>query len=951
MANDTSLTAKWIWKDQDSYHPYQQVVVAQKILRLASVKQAEMRITADGGYRLFVNGEWVNDGPCRSWPEHFQYDRIDLMPYLVNGENEIVAIVRHWSVGNFHTVPQQAGLLAQLDLIFTNGNRKRIKTDRSWLVADAPAWIPRTPKVSIQMEPQEYYDARLEDDLVFEPAVELYPALEGPWHDLHARDSVLLNRKSLPLRSFKGANIVRRQYTRDYCVPVARLVHPALVEANRSVSLAGGMCTLLQVNSPTRVEVTASDFLVSIDGITQMDGFYNLDAGTHFMTGLSIPLFGHNKERSIRFRDLPPAVFLINPIDSSSSNPWVWIDVEGFDLVMDDMIWPENQNLDTHREKMAALYEDWSLRLSREADNFDKLRTVQGIQLRCLSAEEMFVTDSHQAFLDREVLGDGVDLIVHPSGLMHESGEVTMVHPSSEGDVELVYDLGEQTVGYLELDLLAEEGVEIDLFGVEYIARDGAIQHTFGNRNGFRYITREGINRFISLKRRSQRYLFVTFRRQSRPVRIRKIQLIESTYPIDQQGWFSCSEARFDDIYAISARTLKLCMEDTFTDCPLFEQTHWVGDARNEAVFAFSTFGAQDLARRCIRLAAQSLERYPIVGCQVPSGWDCLLPAWSFLWGISVWDYYMYTGDRQFLKEMWPAVLRNLAGAEKLLDGNGLFSGPFWNMFDWTGIDDKHNTVLHNSMLMVGAINAAVQCARILADRKEQARLSQLGKNIIGNLNRLWDVKKQAYPDSIHANGSISKSVSMHTSFLSILYDIASPDIYPAALNNTLIPPDEMVKVGAPFASMYFYEALEKAGRSNEIIQSIYDNYVPMVEDGATTVWEVFPVSHDRPAGFPTRSHTHAWSSAPLYFLPRILLGIASIEPGGAAYAISPHPSGLSWASGAVATPRGPLQIDWDIKGKTLRIQAKAPKGIRLFFKSNPDIANFNVEHNLLGEA
>ena len=40
-----------------------------------------------------------------------------------------------------------------------------IATDRSWQVAEAKAWQPNTPKVSIQMEPQELYDARLEDDL------------------------------------------------------------------------------------------------------------------------------------------------------------------------------------------------------------------------------------------------------------------------------------------------------------------------------------------------------------------------------------------------------------------------------------------------------------------------------------------------------------------------------------------------------------------------------------------------------------------------------------------------------------------------------------------------------------------------------------------------------------------------------------------------------------------
>ena len=139
-------------------------------------------------------------------------------------------------------------------------------------------------------------------------------------------------------------------------------------------------------------------------------------------------------------------------------------------------------------------------------------------------------------------------------------------------------------------------GVCVDIFGVEYIAPDGRIQHTDGNRNGMRYITRQGVNQFTSLKRRAQRYLFLTLRNQHAPVQIRNVHLVESTYPVNAIGSFACSDPRLDKIWEISTRTLKLCMEDTYTDCPLYEQTHWVGDARNESLFGYSVFGATDLA-------------------------------------------------------------------------------------------------------------------------------------------------------------------------------------------------------------------------------------------------------------------------------------------------------------------------------------------------------------------
>jgi len=946
MSKISGLTAKWIWKKQGSYNPYQQVVLARKVIRLKKVEQAMMRITTDGGYRLLINSAWVNDGPCRSWPEHFQFDLLDVTPYIKEGLNEITVIARHWSIGNFHSVPRQAGLLVQLDLTCTDGRTRRIGTDGNWMIAAAPAWLAQTPKVSIQMEPQEYYDARLEDNLIFEPAEVLFLAGAGPWQDLHARDVALLTRKPLPFRKFLDANLVKRDSSLDFCVPTARLANPNVIEANMSVGNAGGMATILELEQASVIKILGEGFSVAVNGLSNGEETFSLPAGRHFVLAFSSKLFGHDKDRSVRLVDPVAGLRLLNPLDNGHQNPWCWIRMPDFDFQGDDLAWPFNQDQDGERERLEKHYDDEITRLLGTVKDQADFRHVLGEQAVCLGTNAMFAIDPHAAFLAREVAGSASDWVQNPAGLSGAGGSLTVVNPAPEADIELVCDLGQQSVGHYELDLEAEAGLEVDLFGVEYINAQGDIQHTWGNRNGMRYVTREGRNHFISLKRRSQRYLFITLRRQTRSVLIRNLRLIESTYPVNPVGCFDCSDPRLAHIYAISAHTLKLCMEDTFTDCPLFEQTLWVGDARNEALYNFPTYGAEDIVQRCIRLAAQSLERYPIIGCQVPSGWDCLLPAWSFLWGISIWDYYQYSGNRDFLQEMWPAVLRNLKGAEGLLDGQGLFSGQFWNMFDWSGIDDRHATVLHNSMLLVGAIDAAQKMADLLDDHQDGIWLSDLRRRLKSSLNGLWDATRQAYPDSIHADGMLSASTSMHTSFLAVLYDIIAPENYNVALNNMLQPAEGMVKVGSPFAIQYLYEALEKAGKTDEILASIYANYLPMLAAGATTVWEVFPTSKDKPAEFPTRSHCHAWSASPLHFLPRILLGLRQTAAGGLAYEISPRPNGLTWTKGAVASPRGRVSVEWKLDGKKLRIQAQAPEGVKLTFVANDALTGLEIERD-----
>jgi alpha-L-rhamnosidase len=554
----------------------------------------------------------------------------------------------------------------------------------------------------------------------------------------------------------------------------------------------------------------------------------------------------------------------------------------------------------------------------------------------------MLLQDFYWPFYDKEVVqADARELVKNPGGLIHDHTLPTTVYPDPRGDVELVYDLGEQSCGYYSFRLKAPAGTVLDIVQLEYISQDGDIQTPRESRNGMRYIAKEGVNEMVSIKRRSGRYIFLTLREMSGPVEIQNFHLIESTYPVDYQGSFACSDARLTQIWDISTRTLKLCMEDTYTDCPLYEQTHWVGDARNEALFGFGVFGAEDLARRCINITAQSLEHYPFAGCQTPSCWDTLLPAWSFLWGISTWDYYWQTGDKEFVREYFPAVIQNLRGTAAFLNEDGLFSGPFWNMFDWSGADQGHRTVTHNSMFMVGAIDAALKLSGAIGGTPDDKWLRTTRGRMVQAINKLWDEEKKSYPDSIHNDGKVSPSICQHTSFLSLLYDIADEENFEAILNNVLNPPDNMVKIGSPFAVLYLYETLEKFGYQDVIIEQIYKNYLPMLEVGSTTVWESFPGGTTIPK-FPTRSHCHAWSSAPSMFLPRVVLGIIPTSPAAATVDLSPRVYDLDWAEGGALTTKGVVSVRWKKEANnTLKITCQAPEGVAVTFKSNPTLADF----------
>jgi hypothetical protein len=155
-----------------------------------------------------------------------------------------------------------------------------------------------------------------------------------------------------------------------------------------------------------------------------------------------------------------------------------------------------------------------------------------------------------------------------------------------------------------------------------------------------------------------------------------------------------------------------------------------------------------------------------------------------------------------------------------------------------------------------------------------------------------------------------------------------------------------MVRVGSPFAMMYLYEAMEKAELNDEIIQSIREKYLPMIDAGATTVWETFAGARPMLDG-PSRSHCHGWSAVPLYFFNRIILGIKQMSAGGKVIQISPRLNGLTWAEGISLTVNGVIKVAWRVTDKLLEIKYSVPKGTQAKFVRNDTHKSMQVTENM----
>ncbi|RYC69028.1 alpha-L-rhamnosidase-related protein [Spirosoma sordidisoli] len=98
-----------------------------------------VHVSGDNRYRLFVNGRAVLLGPARSDTQNWNYETIDLAPYLQAGRNVLAAQV--WNMGEgipFAQMSYQTGFVLQGD----TEAEKIANTDASWKVYQNPAYSP-----------------------------------------------------------------------------------------------------------------------------------------------------------------------------------------------------------------------------------------------------------------------------------------------------------------------------------------------------------------------------------------------------------------------------------------------------------------------------------------------------------------------------------------------------------------------------------------------------------------------------------------------------------------------------------------------------------------------------------------------------------------------------------------------------------------------------------------
>ena len=399
--------------------------------------------------------------------------------------------------------------------------------------------------------------------------------------------------------------------------------------------------------------------------------------------------------------------------------------------------------------------------------------------------------------------------------------------------------------------------------------------------------------------------------------------------PHDPQhsGSFRCSDDELNKIWDVAAYTMDLTTREFFMDGIKRDRWTWSGDAIQSYLMNYYLRFDTECVKRTIR----QLRGKDPVTAHVNTIMD-----YTFYWFNSILDYYQYTGDVDFVREMWPRMVTLMNYVEGRLNEKGMAEGQpdDWIFVDWVDFPmHKRGTLCFEQILLMKAMETMALCAKLVAAPTTAAtvpsstppvpttvpdasassyrvKAEQLRNKI---KQTFWSYEQKAYYHAIE-DGKMNRQITKFPNMFAILYGLAYEEERREIMQSVMLNPD-IPAITTPYMRFYELEALCIDGRQKQVLQEMKDYWGGMLREGATTFWEKYVptesgVQHlamyGRPYG---KSLCHAWGASPVYLLGKYYLGVKPLKPGYTEYEVRPCLGGLEWMEGSVPTPHGMIHI------------------------------------------
>ena len=493
-----------------------------------------------------------------------------------------------------------------------------------------------------------------------------------------------------------------------------------------------------------------------------------------------------------------------------------------------------------------------------------------------------------------------------------------------------LFDFGVNMVGYVRLrvegskgsrikmrfaellnegDTVAQENLRSAIATDYYICKGDGIEEfePFFTYHGFRYVQVEGLEKV--------------------PDESTLTGLVFHS-AADATGEFSCSADILNAFYGNIFRGQIGNMHSVPTDCPQRdERLGWMGDAQIFAATSSYNMNMANFYKKWMR---------DIIDCQDPEGFvhdvnpaivvkGPSKPAWGDAVVVVPWEVYRFYGDKRIIEESyegmkaWVEYMRAKSVNDLYIWSNE--DSTWFGYGDWIAVEPSPAQPIsvayyYYSTKLLGKM------AGIIGKESDAIAYDDLAARIKIAFNEKYlNRETNSYEGGTQTANLLPLAFGLVPEGLE---DEVARNIADNVLEKGKHPTTGFLgtKYILPLLSDYGYHQLAY----ETAIQTTYPSWGYMVENGATSVWELWNSDTEPPEGMNSRNHFALGSVGEWYY--GYLAGIRPDPevPGFKRSIIRPLPAaGLEWAKASLETIYGLLSVSWNQTDSQFKIDVSIP--------------------------
>ena len=489
------------------------------------------------------------------------------------------------------------------------------------------------------------------------------------------------------------------------------------------------------------------------------------------------------------------------------------------------------------------------------------------------------------------------------------------------------FDLGQNMVGWVQLNLSGQVGDRITVRHGEMLNPDGTVYtanlrgatasdfYIFGTNGSIVYEPRFTFHGFR----------YVELRGLSVPPTLNSVTGIVVHSDLTRAGTFACSDALVNQLYSNIIWGQKGNYFEVPSDCPQRdERMGWTGDTEFFVPTAIYNYDVQSFYHRHLVTLCEDAQHadgsFANVAPDLGAGTGAA--AWGDAAWICTYNVYRAYGDTNVIGDHYAAFKTYAQYLAGYASNDTIASLP-GDFGDWLNLGGGATEKVIDTAFYAYFAQAMSEMATAIGDTNDAATYATLRTNIA-----------TAFAGFFNTNGTFADGSSQAGYALAFTLDLVPAGLRTQAaaqFANTIAAYDDHLATGF-IGTPRLLPALHLAGRDDlayeVLLQKTYPSWLYQVTLGATTMWERWD-GWTPSGGFETvdmNSFNHYAFGAVGQYLYSAVAGINAASPGYATLLIQPVPgSGLSWASASYDSVRGTIATAWTNAGGTFNLATVIP--------------------------